>query len=181
MYKQIARRMVRRFGGRYGYDTAYMEHMLDVSPRAFRKFAHLPGLSAHVEAAPKNAVFAAKLIGAMHEDCGPCAQLVVNMAKEAGVPDTEIEALAREAGNEMSPDTYLGWRFARAVLDRSLEADEIREQVRARWGDKGVIDLTLSLQIGRVFPMVKAGLGFATTCQQLEVGGRPVAVTPKAA
>jgi hypothetical protein len=46
---------------------------------------------------------------------------------------------------------------------------------------KGVIDLTLALQMGRVFPMVKAGLGYAKECRRVRVDGDHVDVVGQAA
>ena len=58
----------------------------------------------------------------------------------------------------MNDATMLGFRFADAVVRRSTDDDEFRDAVTAQWGPKGVIDLTMALQLGRMFPMVKAGL-----------------------
>jgi hypothetical protein len=75
----------------------------------------------------------------------------------------------------------LGFRFADAVLRRSGGDDACRDAVRARWGEKGVIDLTMALQIGRMFPMVKAGLGYARECRQVSVDGHNIDVIKQAA
>ena len=65
---------------------------------------------------------------------------------------------------------------------RAVEAeDEFRDAVRAQWGQKGVIDLTLALQMGRMFPMVKAGLGYAKECRRVTVDGQNVDVVKQAA
>jgi len=65
---------------------------------------------------------------------------------------------------------------------RAVEAeDEFRDAVRAQWGEKGVIDLTLALQLGRIFPMVKAGLGYAKECRRVTVDGHNVDVVKQAA
>ena len=75
-----------------------------------------------------------------------------------------------------------GFRFADAVARRSAdEEDEFRDAVRAQWGQKGVIDLTLALQMGRMFPMVKAGLGYAKECRRVTVDGNNVDVVKQAA
>ena len=176
MRKLFARWMLNRFRARYGYDTSYMQMMLDHSPSAFFKFAKIMGASQHREAAPLDAWYAAKLVGATKEDCGPCTQLVVDMAREAGVRDDQIEAVLAGKHSAMTAATATGFRFARAVAERSADEDVCREAVRRQWGDKGVIDLTLALQIGRMFPMVKAGLGHAVACRRVDVGGRPVDV-----
>jgi len=128
--------------------------------------------SSHREVVPVEASFAAKLIGALAEDCGPCTQLVVDMALEAGMPNDQIEAVLRHDPRAMNGATVLGFRFADAVVRRSPDDEEYRDAVRAEWGEKGVIDLTLALQMGRMFPMVKAGLGYARECRRITVGGR---------
>lgn len=172
---------IKDFAERYDYDVAYMLYMLDEAPEAFAKFAKIIEPSSHVGSAPAPAAFAAKIIGALAEDCGPCVQLVVRMAREAGVGPDQIEAVLTRSVAAMSDDVAVAFRFADAVVRRSPEADEAREAVRARWGDEGVVDLALGMQIGRVFPMVKAALGFAKTCQRVEVDGAPVDVVKEAA
>lgn len=181
MLSALKRAYLKRMGARYDYDVSYMLAMLDQSPRAFDLFARLFPLAQHRESAPADAVMAAKLMGAMFEDCGPCTQLVVNFAKEQGVAPDQVEAVLRRDLTAMNDDVALAFRFADAILNRMPSEDEVREAVRAQWGDKGVIDLTLSLQVGRIFPMVKAGLGYAKECRRVEVAGRPVEVVKRAA
>jgi hypothetical protein len=181
MRSWIARRTLRAFARRYGYDVSYLEMMLNDSPAAFFKFAPIMKAAAHREAAPIDASFAAKIVGALAEDCGPCTQLVVDMAVEAGMPKDQIEAVLRRDVRAMNEATTLGFRFADAVVRRSSEDDEFRDAVRAQWGQKGVIDLTLALQMGRMFPMVKAGLGYARECRRVAVAGNNVDVVKQAA
>ena len=181
MRSWIARRILRATGKRYAYDTSYLEMMLKVSPSAFFKFAPVMKAAGHREVAPVGASFAAKLVGALAEDCGPCTQLCVDMGLEAGVPNDQIEAVLRRDPQAMSQETMLAFRFADAVVRRSSDDDEHRDAVRARWGEKGVIDLTLALQMGRMFPMVKAGLGYAKQCRRISVSGHNIDVIKQAA
>jgi hypothetical protein len=176
MRSWIARRLLRAFAGRYGYDVSYLETLLNESPSAFFKFAPLMKASAHREVVPVNASFAAKITGGLAEDCGPCTQLVVDMALEAGMAKDQIEAVLRRDPRAMSDTTRLAFRFADAVVRRATEEDEFRDAVRAQWGQKGVIDLTLALQMGRMFPMIKAGLGYARECRRVTVDGHNVDV-----
>ena len=176
MRKLMARRGLKAFSIRYGYDASYMSHMLNVSPSAFMKFAAMMKLAQHNEAAPKEAMSAAKLVGALAEDCGPCVQLAVDMAREAGVPPGSLEAVLTRDRAAMDADTLLGFLFADTLVRRAPEEDAARDAVRAEWGEAAVIDLTLAVQIGRVFPMVKAGLGYAKACQRIQVGDQPVDV-----
>ena len=181
MRSWIARRMLRATNKRYGYDTSYLEMMLKESPSAFFKFAAVAKASAHREVVPVDASFTAKLVGALAEDCGPCTQLCVDMALEAGMPKDQIEAVLRQDPRAMNSATVLAFRFADAVVRRSADDDEFRDAIRAQWGEKGVIDLTLALQMGRMFPMVKAGLGYAKECRRVTVDGHDVDVVKQAA
>jgi len=181
MRSWIARRSLRAFARRYGYDVSYLQMMLDQSPVAFFKFAPVMKAAAHREAVPIDASFAAKIVGALAEDCGPCTQLVVDMALEAGMAKDQIEAVLRRDPRAMSDTTRLAFKFADAVVRRSTDDEEFRDAVRAQWGEKGVIDLTLALQLGRMFPMVKAGLGYAKECRRVTVDGNNVDVVKQAA
>jgi hypothetical protein len=181
MRSWIARRMLRATSKRYGYDTSYLDMMLKESPSAFFKFAAVMKAARHREVVPVDASFAAKLVGALAEDCGPCTQLCVDMALEAGMPKDQIEAILRCDPSAMNNATMLGFSFADAVARRSADQDEHRDAIRARWGEKGVIDLTMALQMGRMFPMVKAGLGYAKECRRVTVDGHNVDVIKQAA
>jgi hypothetical protein len=182
MRSWIARRTLRAFAKRYGYDVSYLEMMLNCSPSAFFKFAPVMKAAAHREAVPIDASFAAKIVGALAEDCGPCTQLVVDMALEAGMPRDQIEAVLRRDPRAMNDATTLGFRFADSVVRRAIEKeDEFRDAVRTQWGQRGVIDLTLALQMGRMFPMVKAGLGYARECRRVTVDGNNIDVVKQAA
>jgi alkylhydroperoxidase family enzyme len=155
--------------------------MLRESPAAFFKFASLMKASSHREVVPVESSFAAKIVGALAEDCGPCTQLCVDMALEAGMPRDQIEAVLRRDPRAMSDTTRLAFRFADAVVRRSGDDEEFRDAVRAQWGEKGVIDLTLALQLSRMFPMVKAGLGYTRECRRVTVDGHNVDVIKQAA
>ena len=181
MRSWIARRTLRAFARRYGYDVSYLEMMLNCSPSAFFKFAPLMKAAAHREAVPIDASFAAKIVGALAEDCGPCTQLVVDMTLEAGMAKDQVEAVLRRDPRAMSDTTRLAFRFADAVARRSIDDEEFRDAVRAQWGENGGIDLTLALQLGRMFPMVKAGLGYAKECRRVTVDGQNVDVVKQAA
>lgn len=181
MRKFIMRRVLRAFSKRYNYDAGYMEMMLNEAPSAFFKLAKIDAVSRHREVVPVEAFFAAKLAGALKEDCGPCVQLVVDMALKAGVPNNQIEAVLRGDVGAMSRPTATAYHFARAIAQRTHDEDQYRDAVRAEWGDKGVVELALALTISRVFPMLKAGLGYAKECRRVTVKGSNVDVVKQAA
>jgi len=176
MRKFIARRRLRITNRRYGYDTTYLEVMLEQSPSAFFKFASAAKAASHREVVPVEAFFAAKLVAAMVEDCGPCTQLVVNMALEAKMARNQIEAVLRSDIGAMTPDVAIAFGFADAVAKRASDAGTHRDAVRGRWSEKGVIDLAMALQMSRTFSMIKLALGYARECHRVSVAGHNIDV-----
>ena len=161
---------------RNGVDVGYIMALYDASPAAVRNLGKVSALLAHRETVPVQAAFAAQLIGALEEGCGSCVQIHIGMARRAGVPDGEIEAILRDDQAGLSPDAALAARFALAISRRSVDEAEARKAVRVRWGEKGVVDLVMATQVSRFLTMLKAGFGHATACGQLSVG--PVTIVP---
>lgn len=165
-----ARRLIDLMAMRLNSDMSYLKALHAASPRAFGKFLKIAALGSHREVVPVAASHAARLAGVAFEDCGPCVQIAVDLALAEGMDDSAILAvLAMDVGH-MPKDVALAFHFARAILTRSADLDEARVRVRERWGDKGVVDLTMATQINRIYPMIKLGLGFAQSCQRVVVG-----------
>jgi alkylhydroperoxidase family enzyme len=175
----IANRFIDGFAKRYDFDASYMRAMVRDAPEAFFKFARVADASQHRKAAPVDAIFAAKLVGTVAEDCGPCTQLVVNMAREAGMAEDQIAAVLERNEEAMERDTALGFRLANIIVHHG-EDDPARDAVRSAWGERGVIEISLAVALTRVFPMMKAGMGYHQECRRVRVGVRDVAVARSA-
>ena len=171
---------VKAFGQHFDYDVSYLQHMLEASPEAFGHFWKLNEMSAHRGVVPLAADVAVKLVGTLAEDCGPCVPLGVRMAEAAGVDPGQIVAVLTRNVAVMSPDVAAAFAFADALVRHDPGLDGAREEVRARWGDAGVVDLALGAQLVRLFPMVKLGLGYGKACQRVSVAGRSVEVVKAA-
>jgi hypothetical protein len=174
MFGWLTSRLLEAYARRSNADIGYLLAIHEASPSGFRKFIKFGRLAAHCEVAPPEAQYAAMLVGMRIEDCGPCTQLVIDMARSAGVGDAQIAAVLTSDTDAMSNDTALAARFARAVAARSSDQDHARQAVRDRWGEKGVVDLTFALQANRLYPMIKAGLGVHVACQRVSVGSRTI-------
>jgi hypothetical protein len=177
----IVKRRLDAFARSFNYDTSYMSEMYDTSPRAFWKFSKVATLSQHREDVPKEAWYAAKIVATVAEDCGPCAQLVVDMAARAGVSGPALRAIVNQDERAMPPDAALGYSFAKAVLARDLaESDRLRAQVETRWGRRAVVSLALAIASSRVFPAVKYALGHGRACSRIRVEGVDIPVAKQA-
>jgi alkylhydroperoxidase family enzyme len=171
----IARRQMAAFEKRFAYDLSYARELLQASRRAFWKFTRLAPMGQHREGVPALAWHAAKIVGARAEDCGPCVQLVVDMARADGVHDDAIAAVLRDDVPAMDAETSLGYRYARAVVTHDAEVLDLRDEVVRRHGPKALASLALGLTASRMFPMLKMALGHGHACAQVRVGAQTVA------
>lgn len=161
---------------RYDYDSSYMLYLLDESPKAFWKFMRASGLSRHGKQAPVEASFTVQLLSTMNEDCGSCTQLFVHQAREGKMATDQIEAVLTRNLAAMNSVVALAYRYADSILNRRLDAADACTAVRARWGNKGLIDLALSMQGARLYPMVKTALGYAAECRDVQIDGRSIEI-----
>ena len=181
MFRFIIRHMIKKFGKRYDYEVDYILHMLEVAPDVMNAFNALSKLSSYRKKAPVNALMAARLLGVLEEDCGPCVQLSSDMAREAGMAPEQVEAVLTGDQEAMSSDTALGYRYAVAILNGSPDQFAAREAVRQAHGEAAVVELTLAMQVNRLFPMIKQGLGYGKSCSRVRIGNRKVLAVKAAA
>jgi hypothetical protein len=175
MLKLLARRWLRIFSTRYQYDTTYMEELLGHDLMAFLKFSTLNLPSSHRRGIPVSPWYAARIRAAMREDCGPCVQLVCNMALEAGVEPTVIAAVVAADQAAMDAETAMVVQFTELVLAHDPAADALREQIRQRWGDTGLISLALTISTIRVYPSLKYVLGHGHACSRVQIARQSIA------
>lgn len=173
MLRSIFHNQIKKLESRFGYDAAYMHEILDASPRAFWKFGLFQVMSSHRQSVSREAWYAARITAARHEDCGPCTQLVVDMALAEKIPEATLRAIVARDFAQMSPDAALGVRLADAVLAHE-PSDELRAEALKRYGQKGLISIAYAIASSRVYPTVKRVLGYAHTCERIKVAGETV-------
>lgn len=182
MLKWLIRNRINAFETSFNYDMSYAREMLAADTGAVMAFWKMQSsMGAYRKDIPKDAHYAAKLIGVMTEDCGPCTQLCVTMAIREGVDPRTLSAVLRSDDAALGEDVWLVVKFARATLAHSPEADGYRETIIAKWGKRAVISIAFALSMARVYPTIKYALGHGKSCQRIEVAGTPVAVVRGAA
>lgn len=175
--RAILHTRVQAFESQFRYDAAYMHHMLEASLPAFLRFGAIEGVAKHREQVPVETWYAAKLVAAISEDCGPCTQLVVRMAEQDSVPEAMITSVLSGNVAAMDDNTALGFQFARAILSHDLVAGDLRLQIETRFGQQALISLALATATARVFPAVKFALGYGQSRTRVRVGSRDYAVS----
>ena len=171
MIRAFLARRLDAFERRWGYDVGYGREILAADPAALVAFSLSGALGGYRRDVPADAWFAAKLVGTLAEDCGPCTQLVIDMAEAAGVPAATLEAVMRRDFTAMPAETALAVRFAEACLDHAPEADEMRDDIVRLWGERGLVSIAFALTAARLYPTVKYALGHGRACQRVKIGG----------
>jgi hypothetical protein len=176
MLKSLLHGQIRSMESAYGYDATYFHDIVDASTAAAVKFALLTPMSNHCNGVPKDAWYAAKLAGALSEDCGPCTQLCVDMAVKGGVETGKLAALIRGDIDAAGTDAALGFRYGIAVATNSDAILPLVDQVRARYGERGLVSLAFVVTSARMYPTLKRALGHGMTCTKIVVSDQPIAV-----
>lgn len=174
MLKWLIRNRLDAFERSEGYDVAYVRDLLSAHLGAFVAYTLVLMLSSWRRDVPAEVYYAAKITGTIAEDCGPCTQLVVGMALKDGVAPRVVTGIL--AGEGADEHVALGIRFARAVLAHDPAADDLRDEVKRRWGPRGLVSLAFAVTSSRIYPTLKFALGHARSCQLVLVEGQPVAV-----
>ncbi len=181
MLSWLMRRRIAAFERDYDYPMDYARDILAASPRALLAYGRILSLARYRRDLPIAAVYAAKLVAAKAEDCGPCTQLAVTMAEREGVAPAQLRAVLTGDEKAMTDEVSLACRFAQAVLAHDPRADALRQEVVARWGRHALVSLAFAIATVRVFPTVKYALGHAQACTRVTVGGSAVPVLRHAA
>ena len=158
-----------KFGREKAYDISYMQEVVTLWPVAGLRYMVLPAFSRMIGPTPEiwtGAILASTLEG----DCGSCAQLVCNDAVEMGVSATMIAACLRRDFKAAGP-VGLGFRFAEAVIGGTPDVDVLRREIRDAFGERAAIAAAFAAASGRVYPVLKRGLGHGGACQKIVLGG----------
>jgi hypothetical protein len=176
MIKWFLSRWISKFERTWNYDASYLRDVLDADPRALMAFGKVAALSNYRKDAPPAVYCAAGIAGTTAEDCGPCTQLVLDMAQRQGVDPEILRAIVARDFTAMPFEVALAARFAEASLHHAPEADDLRDEVLRRFGKRGLVSLAFAMTASRLYPTLKYALGHGRACTRLTIGGeaRPV-------
>ena len=103
----LADSRLRAFEREWNYDASYLRAIFASGIGAVRALLGIERISRYRKGIPLAPWFAAKIVAARAEDCGPCVQLVVTMAERAGPAPTRCATRSSSAG-EATPSCR--WR-----------------------------------------------------------------------
>jgi AhpD family alkylhydroperoxidase len=152
-----------------GVEMDWAYRLRDVAPVRLLRFSFIKTVEGPRVYTPPEVYHGAGLAAAMVEDCGPCVQIHVNLARKDGVEDAILEALLKRRFQAAGPDAALGFQFGNAVA-RGEDASALRDAIATRWGERGVIELSFTIATARFYPAVKRGMGYARACETIKIG-----------
>ena len=150
-----------------GISLDYLREILHAAPTVFFKFMKLKPLAAHHRVLPDNVLHVARIVATRQYDCGDCVQMALNFARQQGMPQDTLQAVINENIDLLEEELFEAYRFAESVASGTHEEAEWRERICQRFGNEGVIELSLATAIAGVFPIMKRGMGYATSCANL--------------
>src|SRR5688572_28451002 len=137
----LVRRKIRSAEKKLGEPMEQMRHMCEAAPDAFWQFVKFAKASAHRSKLPAAAIHVARLVAVRHQDCGPCVQTVVNLAKEDGVEAGILKAALSRKADELPESLRDVYRFAEAVATNSGQEQAYRERLLAVFGAEAMVEL----------------------------------------
>ncbi len=152
-----------------GESVDYIRHVVDVSPGAFFRFSSIMPFANSRKVLPVDVWFVAQIVAIQAADCGTCVQIGVNLARQANVDGDLLRAALVGNCDAMPPEMADVYRFSKAVIESSGEEDALRDTLRARYGERGLIELSYVLASGGIPPVVKRTLGYAQSCSAVTV------------
>jgi alkylhydroperoxidase family enzyme len=165
----LVRRKIRSAEKRLGEPLDYMREMYESAPDAFWQFVKFAKVAAYRSKLPAAPIHVARLVATKYQDCGPCVQIAVNLAKEEGVEADVLRAALAGNVEELPESLRDVYRFAEAVVARTGEEDSYRESLRKVFGEEAMVELSLAIATCQVFPILKRGLGHAKSCSLVKV------------
>lgn len=176
--RTLQHRLTEQFERQWSYDASYLHEISEMAPDTLVRFQTFQGLAAYQGAAPSLLLAGATLGAMLEEDCGPCAQLTVDMVLARGVSPSVVRALIDGDHENTEPSAVLGFRFAQALMHGNEALPELRHAITRQYGKSAVLAAAYAVLVARSYPLLKRALGHGQACLRLSVDGETLNVKP---
>ena len=159
---------IAQFERHYDYDASYLRAILNTSPKAFVAYQGFSQMGNYRGKLPAVEYFVAAIATLLTEDCGPCIQLNIKMAKEAGVSSEIINGVLNLPNCQLPPHLDDLRRYAIGVATNDTEKS-LLDSVRNHYSEVDMVEIAFSIASVRVYPCLKRALGFiGESCQNIQ-------------
>ncbi len=154
---------------RIGESLDYLKYVWRVSRSTYFRYRRLSRFADRIRYLPPVAWHVAAIQTTLHDGCSDCVQVEINRAIAAGVGGDTINAVLAGRLDGLPDDICDVLRFTRAVLCNGPAQDEYRRRIVERFGDAGLVELSVNISACRIAPLTVRALGFAARCPVYDV------------
>jgi len=169
MLKKYIHYRLRAAEAQFKVPCDYLHHMVDTSVSAFFAFSKIFGISEYRRVLPLDAWHVGRIVATQAQDCGTCVQIAVNRALADGVAPAVLQLAVHGRVDELEEPLADMYRFVKCVVEANPDDDAERKKVRDRWGDQGLVELSLAVASSQFYPLVKRTLGYAKSCALVQI------------
>jgi alkylhydroperoxidase family enzyme len=162
--KRLAASLISRAERRIGVSLDYVHTIAQTDLGLLRRYNRIFGMIDPNRHTPPLAYHAARLRGAAWADCGTCIHAERNLAAKANVTDAEVDALLSQNYQTLPDAVAAVAMLADAVVGAREDNAEARDQVRAAYGEAGLIEVSFAMNGAAFLPGIKRAMGHAQTC-----------------
>ena len=153
-----------------GEKLDYLKYMVRTSRPAFFKYIRILPMANYRRVLTVEAYHIAAIMASMAEGCGNCVQIEINMARAAGVNEATLQAVAAGCTQDLDDTLQDVYEFTNSVLRDDAQQEPLRLRIVERFGDRGLVELSMKIAVSRLFPMMTRTLGFSSRCSEIDVG-----------
>lgn len=167
--RTLLHRVIKKQEDVLGVALDQMHFIIDTSVGAFVDLLFFVKFANHRQVLPSEALHVARIVATQNVDCGTCVQFTVNVALRDGMRPEWIEATLEHRPEALPTELREIYEFTGHLLRHTYQEDALRESIRERYGDRGLLDLAYGIGCAQVMPLTKQALGFAKSCSKVEV------------
>ena len=169
--KTLAHSNIEKFANSFQYNADYMHEIAQTDLEAIVRFSLLEDLGDYRKQISTEAWYAAKLVGCISEDCGPCTQLVVTMAEKEGLDKTLLTNLIEGKRELLDSESRLFFDYALAVTTHDVQAETLRLKILNDFGPSAIISAGLAIITAKAYPLLKYATGHGQACVKIRIDG----------
>lgn len=169
MLRWLVARRVASEERRVGVPLHYVRHILRTSRAAFIRYVMFIPMSRYRKRLPADAFHVARIVATRAQDCGTCLQIVINLARRDRVPTEIISAALDRRIDSLPAELQDVYQFTTAVVEATYDEEPLRERLRERYGEEGLIEMAFAIATAQMFPVTKRALGYAVSCSKVRI------------
>lgn len=162
IFTGVALALIKRSENRIGVTFDYIRHIATTDLRLLTRLNRIFGFLDPLHHAPMMAYHAARLHGALAADCGTCVEAEINLARNAGLAESDIDNLLSKETTDKALQAVI--TLTTAVTKHRQDDPEARDLIRSAYGEKALIEIAYAMNGAALLPGIKRSLGYATTC-----------------